>query len=419
MSTKHYKQQLSAFADQEMNKEDRQVIAEHLMTCDDCRAEYDDIRLGAGLASCLEQTEAPESVWREIEAELDGQRTPRLEAFAQTSWFGLRHLGAFATAVVVVGLLSFLVYNGLFTGGSTAPASVQVQVNPESQVQQTQVTAPETVAQSEAAIPNTTAPAAPLPADNPPTLETAGTFFPVQAIAGSPKVGTSSSGSRLAVGEYLETDAVSRARIDVAEIGKVEIAPNSRVKLVGTSEKQHRLSLERGGLHAKIAAPPRLFIVDTPSAVAVDLGCEYTLEVDRSGNSKLEVSSGFVALERGGRESIVPAGASCLTMKGKGLGTPFSMAATPEFERALRRFDFEGGGSTAVKEIINRANSYDVITLWHMLSRTSSRDRPLVYDALAKFVAPPSGITRDGVLSLDKTMLERWRTSVENAWFEN
>jgi hypothetical protein len=106
-------------------------------------------------------------------------------------------------------------------------------------------------------------------------------------------------------------------------------------------------------------------------------------------------------------------------MKGKGLGTPFSMAATPEFERALRRFDFEGGGSTAVKEIINRANSYDVITLWHMLSRTSSRDRPLVYDALAKFVAPPSGITRDGVLSLDKTMLERWRTSVENAWFEN
>src|SRR4030095_190075 len=143
-----------------------------------------------------------------------------------------------------------------------------------------------------------------------PTVETAKTFFPIQTIAGSPKVGTSASGSKLAVGEYLETDSSSRARIEVAEIGKVEIAPNSRVKLVGTSEKQHRLSLERGGLHAKIVAPPRLFIVDTPSAVAVDLGCEYTLEVDRAGNSKLNVTSGYVALERRGKKSIVPAGAS-------------------------------------------------------------------------------------------------------------
>ena len=231
-------------------------------------------------------------------------------------------------------------------------------------------------------------------------------------------VGAASSGSKLSVGEYLETDAASRARIEVAEIGSVEIAPNSRIKLVGTSEKQHRLSLERGGLHARIAAPPRLFIVDTPSAVAVDLGCEYTLEVDNGGNSKLNVTSGFVALERGGRESIVPAGASCLTMKGKGLGTPFSTEATPEFERALRRFDFGGGGSNAVKEIINKARPYDMITLWHLLSRVARNDRPLVYDALARLVAPPAGVTRDGIISLDKTMLERWRTSVENAWFE-
>jgi hypothetical protein len=58
------------------------------------------------------------------------------------------------------------------------------------------------------------------------------------------------------------------------------------------------LSLERGALHARIAAPPRLFIVDTPSAMAVDLGCEYKLDVDAAGNSRLHVTSGFVALNR-------------------------------------------------------------------------------------------------------------------------
>ena len=416
MSTKHYNQQLSAFVDQELNKEDRQVVAEHLMNCDECRQEYHDVKLGAGLASRLEPTDAPESVWRGIEVELDGQRTPRLEAFSKRPWFDLRQIGAFATAVVVVSLLSFLVYNGLFTGGSGS-APVQVAVNPE--VQQLPVVVPETAVQSEAGVANSNVQPIPTDPNTAPVVETAGTFFPVETIAGSPRVGTSSSGSRLAVGEYLETDAASRARIEVADIGKVEIAPNSRVKLVGTNEKQHRLSLERGGLHAKIAAPPRLFIVDTPSAVAVDLGCEYTLEVDKAGNSKLNVTSGFVALERGGRESIVPAGASCLTMKGKGLGTPFSSVVTPEFERALRSYDFGGGGSGAVRTIINNAGSYDVITLWHLLSRVGKKDRPMVYDTLARFVAPPAEVTREGILSLDKTMLERWRMSVENAWFKS
>ncbi len=146
----------------------------------------------------------------------------------------------------------------------------------------------------------------------------------VETLAGTPKVGNSFENGKLSVGQFLETDANSRAKVEVANIGNVEIAPNSRVQLVNSTSNEHRLSLERGILQAKILAPPRLFIVDTPSAVAVDLGCAYTLEVDKDGNSKLHVTSGFVALEKGGRESIVPAGAIALTKKGKGIGTPFA-----------------------------------------------------------------------------------------------
>lgn len=409
MNTRHYKDQLSAFVDQELSKEDRQTVAEHLMQCEPCRREHDRIRLGAGVAASLSKSDAPETVWRSIEADLDGQRTPTLETFEQPRWFDLPHVGAFATAIIVVGLVSFLVYRGLFTGDETTVADNQPTqvVNPQSG----SVSAPPDVVQ-----PTNTNGAntnvATSQSNSVPITQTAAEYWPVETIAGT------QSAAKLAVGEYLETDASSRVRIDVANIGNVEIAPNSRVKLVGTNDKQHRLSLERGRLHAKIAAPPRLFIVDTPSAVAVDLGCEYTLEVDTAGNSKLNVIGGFVALERGGRESIVPAGASCLTKKGRGLGTPFSAEATPEFERALYRFDFEGGGSRAVKDIVRQADLYDIVTLWHLLSRVSATDRPAVYDTLARFVPPPSGVNRDAILALDKPTLERWRQAVETVWFE-
>jgi hypothetical protein len=254
------------------------------------------------------------------------------------------------------------------------------------------------------------------PGTQPPT-EASVPAWQVETLAGSPSVGAASGRDRLAVGDFLETDAASKARIEVADIGSVEIAPNSRVRLVGTTEKEHRLSLERGTLHAKIFAPPRLFIVDTPSAVAVDLGCEYKLDVDKAGNSFLHVTSGFVALERGGRESIVPAGAMCMTRRGKGLGTPFSAETSPAFREALERFDFRNGGSKAVDSMLETRGFYDMITLWHLLTRVSRPDREKVFDALAAYVEPPADVTRAGILSLDKKMLESWRAEVESAWF--
>ena len=229
---------------------------------------------------------------------------------------------------------------------------------------------------------------------------------------------TNAGKGKLAVGEFLETDATSRATIQVADIGQVEVAPNSRVQLVKTNSKQHRLSLEKGVLQAKIFAPPRLFIVDTPSAVAVDLGCEYTLEVDKDGNSKLHVTSGFVALERNGRESIVPAGAVCLTKRGKGLGTPFSVDASAEFRQAVFNFDFETGASDALQTIIKESNVYDAITLWHLLARVPKTERGRVFDRLDSFVKLPAGATKEGVLNLDKKMLDLWWTEIETLWFE-
>ncbi len=236
----------------------------------------------------------------------------------------------------------------------------------------------------------------------------------VETLAGSTSVG-----ERLAVGETLETDANSRARIQVADIGSVEIAANSRVKLVDFKSDQYRLSLERGRLSARILAPPRLFIVDTPSAVAVDLGCSYTLDVDDNGDSNLHVTSGYVALERDGRDVIVPAGAMAITKKGIGLGTPFADDASEEFRRILYRIDFENGGRSALTELIGKARKDDSVTLWHLLRSVPKEDRETVLNALTRFVKLPPDVTRAGLLELDKKMLDALWYPVKIVWFES
>lgn len=423
MNTVHYKERLSEFVDQQLPADLRQPVGEHLMQCDECRREHDAIRLGAGLAAKLERTDAPNNLWMAIENELDGTHT-QVTMIPDRRPFSLRMAAGFAMAVVVVGLFTGLVYRGLFM--EDAPTVVtnkgETPVVPVESPASNEIAPPPVIDNSNVAtanVPLTTTPSnstegnTTVPATNQTT-----DYWQVDTLAGNPQIGSGTEAGKLAVGSYLVTDGASRARVEVADIGTVDVAPNSRVKLVGTNKKQHRLSLERGSLHARIAAPPRLFIVDTPTAVAVDLGCEYTLEVDKAGNNKLHVTSGFVALERGGRESIVPAGAMCLTRKGKGLGTPFSAETTEAFRAALERFDFSGGGSAAVDTLLANRNFYDMISLWHLLSRVSSADRGKVFDALVAYVGPPEGVTREGVLKLDKKMLETWREEVERVWFE-
>jgi hypothetical protein len=242
----------------------------------------------------------------------------------------------------------------------------------------------------------------------------AGPSWTVASVEGAPRVGSRAiSGSgQIYVGQWLETDQASRAKVEVGSIGYVNVEPNSRLQLVNTSATNHRVELARGQMHALIWAPPRIFFVNTPSATAVDLGCAYDLRVDDRGAGTLRVTSGYVALEHNGRESIIPSGLECQTRRDKGPGTPYDPAAPAPFRRALDRFDFHSGGMAALDEILKYARGDDYVTLWHLLSRApSAAQRGAVFDALAKDHPAPVGVSRADIVANDAAsaaMREAW-----------
>lgn len=237
----------------------------------------------------------------------------------------------------------------------------------------------------------------------------------VARLEGAPRVGSGHIGEkgRLEVGQWLETDASSRARINVGAIGQVQVEPNTRVRLLETRLTEHRLALQIGTIHAMIWAPPRLFFVETPSAQVVDLGCAYTLEVDDSGAGLVRVTSGWVGFELRGRESFIPAGAFCATRPGTGPGTPYFHDASQALQAALRTIDFESSGdaparAAALDVVLAQSRKRDALSLWHLLARLSGTERERVYQHLAALVPPPRRVTREGILNGDKEMLDLW-----------
>jgi hypothetical protein len=253
---------------------------------------------------------------------------------------------------------------------------------------------------------------------NPPV--DSGPSWEVARLEGAPKVGSKSIGANsgvanLAVGQTLVTDSSSRASITLDETGRVEVDASSRLRLITSGPGRKRLSLERGTIHATIWAPPGEFVVDTPSAVAVDLGCVYTLHVDDSGAGLLRTTMGWVGFKLNDHESFIPAGAVCNTRPTIGPGTPHREDASEIFRSSLYRFDFEAitpaERNELVRILLSQARKIDAFTLWHLLSRVGDADRPGVYDRLAVLAPPPAGVTREGILRLDRPMLDAWWTS--------
>jgi hypothetical protein len=248
-----------------------------------------------------------------------------------------------------------------------------------------------------------------------------GLTWDVARLEGAPRVGSkairgNSGVGKLGVGQTLVTDDSSRAAITFDKTGRVEVDRSSRLRLVTSGPGHKRLSLERGTIRATIWAPPGEFVVDTPSAVAVDLGCVYTLHVDDSGAGLLRTTMGWVGFKLNGHESFIPAGAVCATRPKIGPGTPYFEDSTPGFRDALSRFDF-GANTPAERNallgiILADARKNDALTLWHLLSRVGDADRPSVYDRLVALAPAPPGVTRQGILRLDRQMLDSWWNSL-------
>jgi hypothetical protein len=364
MFTKHVIKQLSAYCNGELAPDQSQRVREHLLACKRCRKEHDEIKLGVNLAKQLPLASAPAEMWSEIEALLDERlrrpvfepKAPRL-AFA-FSWYRVAVVSAVLLAAVVIGLLWSSYYGPRVS-------------------------------------------------------------WAVDSIVGSVRIAGDHIRDKgnLAVGETLETGSSSGAKISVAKIGEVVLDPNTRVTLVRTGVTEHRLALDRGRIHAKISAPPRLFFVNTPSAEAIDLGCEYTLEVDDAGRGLLHVTLGEVELVRLGREVYVPRYAMCESRPGIGPGTPYFEDASETFVRALEEFDFENGGERSFNTVLAEARPRDTFTLWHMLSRVEGELRVRVLNRMIELVGLPKGITREGTLRLDQETLDAWKDEMDTVWF--
>jgi hypothetical protein len=262
-----------------------------------------------------------------------------------------------------------------------------------------------------------------------PAADTAAATWAVSVIAGRPRIDgapVAGDSAALAPGQTLVTGADTRVSLAVPRVGRLEVDPGTRLRLISAGPDReaagpdreappgaHRVELLVGKLLVSIWSPPATFFVVTPAGVLVDLGCSYTVTVDGQGDGRIEVLSGWIGFVEQGRESLVPAGAACAIRRGRGPGTPHYADAPSAFREALAALDDPAAVASAderrvaLAAVLATARARDAVTLWHLLPRAPVPERRRLLARLHALVPPTRAVDRARVIAGEQPALDR------------
>jgi hypothetical protein len=210
----------------------------------------------------------------------------------------------------------------------------------------------------------------------------------------------------LRTGDVVRTQRGS-VRLQSPAVGTIDLGANTTVRLIENRSRRHRLALAGGTIHAKTTSQPGVFVIDTPKARAIDLGCEYTLTIAPGGGGELHVIAGWVDLTHSYEQSLVPQGASAMIESDGSLTVPVFDDASPVFQAAVRKLD--------MPTIVANARTRDAFTLLNLFRLASPDERGVLYDHLNQLVPAPPSITRESVRYWTPSSTELWWTPVLRA----
>jgi hypothetical protein len=226
--------------------------------------------------------------------------------------------------------------------------------------------------------------------------------------------------------QRLQLDSSATAQLTIARIGTMRLGPGSALTVSETRSRRHRVLLDRGAVKVRLWAPPGWFAFSTPAGNVIDLGCIFDLSVGEDGTSRVRVDTGWVQIQNGWGESLIPAGASSVMTASERPGVPVFDDASPAFAAAVRAIEHDAAAAArdgAVDVAVATARKRDVLTLL-MLSTASpvSVRRPLIERA-AQLWPPPSSVTAGEVADGNREQLWRWYGTLDlppaKSWWRN
>lgn len=235
----------------------------------------------------------------------------------------------------------------------------------------------------------------------------------------------------LTVGQWLTTAENERAQLQVADIGTLDISEGSRIRIKHSiTHTEHRLELDHGTIKAHVDAPPKLLVIESDLGQIVDMGCAYTLAINKNNEGYLHVTQGAVVIEQPSKTIhtntitkklpiYLPAGARVESNQDHGLCLPFFDDSDAALIRAIRQIPHTPIPMSLLPipmSLFQRPQ--DSLTLWYALERVENPNTRRLLSARLLELVPMLAETTDinALIKPTDLTLNRTQHALELYW---
>jgi len=213
-------------------------------------------------------------------------------------------------------------------------------------------------------------------------------------------------------GDLITVDDVSSAIIEMPGIGRIKVFNGTSVKRL---EKDNSCRLLSGKLAINALGAKENLSLVVPDAKIQGFqdGVDYSVQVDKRGNSVIELEAGWLVVSSGNNVIIFPKNYSLRILNGGGVSIPYYSNSGSNLKALLEEYLFNGKRGLILNGIIELSTKKESITLWNLLQRVKPKHRSTVYEKLYALVPHSDSVTKNDLLDLAQDPLQIWFEEIE------
>ncbi len=236
----------------------------------------------------------------------------------------------------------------------------------------------------------------------------------IEPLSGSYSInGNRTTGVELFVKDNVSTDILGKLKIKIKQDAEITLDTNSSFEIVSAKRNKNEIILRNGSLFFYALTLDANFILKYDLMKITDFKSNFVISILKNTNVLIEVSSGLIKVEVPDDEFFLGSDYICEIKNARAPLIPYHKEAS---EKLMTNLDYLNNSIQdlgALTAVVNSATEYDALTLLRLIEKVPIANRDMLYQKLSEFFPPPKGVTKQGVVSLKKSMLEEWFYSIE------
>ncbi|MCZ7602296.1 MAG: FecR domain-containing protein [Melioribacteraceae bacterium] len=223
-----------------------------------------------------------------------------------------------------------------------------------------------------------------------------------------------SSASTIDNNQIITTEDSTKVSINIPNAGRVDLRSFSSLKVLKGKDSENIISLTSGRLDAVCKIDdPRLTII-TPQAELKIITGNFTASINNVSFLNLETANGILKVSNSKEEITLVQDHKCTISSDGTIGIPYHIAADSSLISLVDKISFGTPSIADFGKVLNIAQPLDGMTLLYLIPKAKTpADRIPIYQKLNEFYPVVPGITQEGIIKLDKKMLELWHNEIE------